>query len=87
MKGKVKFFNEKKGFGFITGDDGQDYFIHVSALPNNMRLVENEEVEFEASRSDRGLQAKNISFGSSSQSSDKKPAEESFNTDKDSEDF
>lgn len=32
MKGKIKFFNTKRGYGFITGEDGNDYFLHISAI-------------------------------------------------------
>ena len=41
MKGKVKFFNEMKGFGFIAGEDGKEYFVHKSAIGEQI-LHENE---------------------------------------------
>lgn len=64
MKGKVKFFNESKGFGFITGDDGKDYFVHHSALPEGARLRDNDEVSFEIEQGDRGPKAVNVSLDS-----------------------
>ncbi len=60
MKGKVKFFNQSKGFGFIAGDDGQDYFVHLSGLGAGVTLRENDAVEFESEQGDRGLKAKNV---------------------------
>ena len=42
MNGKVKFFNESKGFGFITTDAGEDVFVHISALEDCMTLNEGE---------------------------------------------
>ena len=72
MKGKVKFFNRKKGFGFIQGEDGQHYFVHFTALPRGAFLGENDEVSFEVAETDRGKQAKNVvleSKGSSSSES------------------
>lgn len=54
VKGTVKFFNESKGFGFITPEDGQkDYFVHSSEVQNGM-LYENDSVEFEIGESDKG---------------------------------
>ena len=47
MKGKVKFFDKVKGFGFITGEDGTDYFVHFSGLDEGIRLFENDNVEFD----------------------------------------
>ena len=60
MKGTVKFFNVQKGFGFITADDGQEYFVHISALPEGLTLNENDPVEFDVEEGDRGPKAVNV---------------------------
>jgi cold shock protein len=61
-KGKVKWFNAKKGYGFISDEDGTDVFVHFSAL--NMdgykTLAEGEEVEFEVTQGEKGPQAANV---------------------------
>jgi len=61
-KGIVKWFNEKKGFGFIQQEDGQDLFVHYSSI--NMdgfkTIVEGDEVIFDVEETNRGLQAKNV---------------------------
>ena len=57
MKGKVKFFNEMRGFGFIAADDGKEYFVHQSALPEGVVLKDNDEVEFDVEQGDRGPRA------------------------------
>ncbi|MGL4934687.1 MAG: cold shock domain-containing protein, partial [Cetobacterium sp.] len=55
MKGTVKWFNEEKGFGFITGEDGKDVFAHFSQIKKDgfKSLKENEEVEFDVVKGDR----------------------------------
>lgn len=60
MKGTVKFFNEMKGFGFISADDGNEYFVHISALPEGMSLQEGDAVEFDVEQGDRGPKAVNV---------------------------
>lgn len=60
MNGKVKFFNESKGFGFITTDAGEDVFIHISALEEGMTLNEGDSVSFEEVDGKRGKSASNI---------------------------
>ncbi len=60
MEGTVKFFNRSKGFGFINGDDGKDYFVHVSALPQGVFLRDNDRVSFNPSEGDRGLKAQDV---------------------------
>jgi len=61
-KGRVKWFNEKKGFGFISKDDGDDVFVHFSAIKRDgfKSLDEGDAVEFEVSQSRKGLQATNV---------------------------
>ena len=60
MKGKVKFFSGSKGYGFITGDDGKDYFVHISAIPVGLRLYEGDDVSFDVAETERGMQAQNV---------------------------
>ncbi|MBI3333963.1 cold shock domain-containing protein [Candidatus Pacearchaeota archaeon] len=60
MKGKVKFFNEKKGFGFILGEDGKDYFVHSTSL-NGASIGEGDSVTFEVEQGEKGLKAVKVS--------------------------
>ncbi|MBI2508327.1 cold shock domain-containing protein [Candidatus Woesearchaeota archaeon] len=57
MKGKVKFFNDMKGFGFISGDDGNEYFVHQTGLEAGVRIRENDSVEFQVEQGERGPKA------------------------------
>jgi CspA family cold shock protein len=60
--GTVKWFNAEKGFGFITREEGDDVFVHFSAIQSDgfKTLNEGQEVTFDIEESDRGLQAKNV---------------------------
>lgn len=62
MKGKVKMFNQEKGYGFIKNEDGQDIFFHFSQLVmEGFKTIENDaDVEFELVETERGPQAQNI---------------------------
>jgi CspA family cold shock protein len=61
-KGRVKWFNEAKGFGFISQDGGEDLFVHFSSIQQEgfKVLLEGDEVEFEVSRGEKGLRAVNV---------------------------
>ncbi len=61
MKGTVKFFNASKGFGFITAEDGSDYFVHLTGLKAGVTLKDGAEVEFDVVQGDRGPKAANVS--------------------------
>ncbi len=62
MTGKVKWFDEKKGYGFISTDDGKDIFVHFSAIQAEgfKNLNEGDLVEFEVNEGDRGPQASRV---------------------------
>ena len=62
MKGTVKWFNDAKGYGFITQPGGDDVFVHFSAIIGDgfRTLAEGEVVEFEVAQTDRGLQAAKV---------------------------
>ncbi len=62
MTGTVKWFNSEKGYGFITTDEGNDIFVHYSAIKEEgfKTLNEGEKVEFEVVEGDRGPQASNV---------------------------
>ena len=62
MKGTVKWFNQEKGFGFITGEDGEDVFAHFSQIQKDgfKTLNEGEEVTFDVTEGAKGPQATNI---------------------------
>lgn len=89
MKGKVKWYNFKKGYGFISGEDGKDYFVHFSAVPKELMLRENDDVNFDAVETDKGIQAQNISVGKASKSATSESTQEEAPVEQheDSEDF
>jgi CspA family cold shock protein len=61
-QGLVKWFNDAKGYGFITQEDVQDVFVHYSAIQASgfRSLAEGDRVEFEVTRGPKGLQASNV---------------------------
>lgn len=62
MLGKVKWFNAEKGYGFIEREDGDDVFVHFSAIQEDgfKSLEEGQEVEFDIVEGERGPQASNV---------------------------
>ncbi|HMO26339.1 MAG TPA: cold-shock protein [Tepidisphaeraceae bacterium] len=60
--GKVKWFDSKKGFGFIVGPEGKDVFVHFSRIQGDgfRSLKDGEEVEYELLEGDKGLHAQNV---------------------------
>lgn len=60
MNGKVKFFDSTKNFGFITGEDGKDYFVHASGLAEGVSIADGDDVVFDVEEGDKGLKAANV---------------------------
>src|SRR5499427_2965019 len=62
VQGTVKWFNDAKGYGFITQEGGEDVFVHFSAIDGQgfKSLTEGDRVEFEVTRGPKGLQAANV---------------------------
>ncbi|MCT4443874.1 cold-shock protein [Lactiplantibacillus argentoratensis] len=62
QNGTVKWFNADKGYGFITGEDGKDVFVHFSAIQTEgyKSLDEGQRVSYEVEQADRGPQATNV---------------------------
>ena len=62
VKGKVKWFNDQKGFGFITPENGKDVFVHHSVIQGDgyRSLSEGQDVEFEIVQGPKGEQAQNV---------------------------
>ena len=62
MEGTIKWFNSKKGFGFIEQETGDDVFVHFSAIEMSgfKTLSEGERVQFEIEENDKGLSAKKV---------------------------
>lgn len=61
-QGTVKWFNGSKGFGFIERDEGEDVFVHFSAIVGDgfRELVEGQRVEFTVTQGEKGLQAQEV---------------------------
>lgn len=60
MKGKIKWFNPRKGFGFIIGEDGKDIFVHKNDIAQGINLNEDDPVEYEKEESEKGPKATNV---------------------------
>ena len=62
MTGRIKFFSKPKGWGFIVGEDGRDYFVHNSAIVPRYKWTPqpDEQVKFDLDLSPKGLQAINV---------------------------
>lgn len=75
-RGKVKWFNDSKGYGFIEQPDGEDVFVHFSAISMDgfKTLAEGEEVDFEVRETDKGLQAASVQRGTGGAAATPAPA-------------
>ena len=92
MEGTVKWYNRKKGYGFIQAEDGKEYFVHGTALKETRFLRDNDKVSFEGVEAEKGLQAQNVEIlqkgsemaGASESAPADEPESEDFGTEEDS---
>lgn len=73
--GKVKWFDPKKGYGFILGEQGQDVFVHYTSINGEgfRALKDGEIVDYEVVQGEKGLQARNVSRSGSGDASGRQP--------------
>lgn len=60
MEGTVKFFNARKRFGFISGEDGKDYFVHLSGVEKGTFIHDGDKVTFDVEEGEKGPKAVNV---------------------------
>jgi CspA family cold shock protein len=60
VRGTVKFFNRTKRFGFISGEDGKDYFVHATGLMPDITIAEGDKVSFEVVEGEKGPKADRV---------------------------
>jgi len=86
MEGTVKWYNRKKGYGFLLGEDDKEYFVHYTAIAKGKFLRDNDKVSFEPSEGEKGPMAKNVLLlqkaseleeGAAPKTESKEPSEES----------
>ena len=70
MQGTVKFFNAGKGFGFIAGEDGKEYFVHTTGVAEGVQLNDNDAVTFDVEEGDRGPKAVNVQKGGNAEATE-----------------
>ncbi|MFW6026215.1 MAG: cold shock domain-containing protein [Candidatus Woesearchaeota archaeon] len=62
MEGSVKFFDARKGFGFIEAEDDKEYFVHISDIQEGIRLNDGDQVVFDVEEGERGPKAVNVNL-------------------------
>jgi CspA family cold shock protein len=74
--GKVKWFDPKKGYGFIIGDEGQDVFVHYTSIVGEgfRALKDGESVDYELVKGEKGYQARNVSKAAEAQGLGEQPS-------------
>lgn len=60
MEGTIKWYNPKNGYGFIAGEDGGDYFVHFTAIPQGIKVYPDDKVTFDPVETEKGKQAQNV---------------------------
>lgn len=60
MEGTIKWYNPKNGYGFIAGEDGGDYFVHFTAIPQGLKIYPDDKVTFDGIETEKGKQAQNV---------------------------